>query len=132
MPKKAEVKMTVTNEEIQDLICTCFEGGDSPWIGTQTYVGSVPKEVGRRWYDNQPDLMDQPGPICLIEYDDPDEAEGLMTGSKLLTRADFERGLALMASDYPTAWGDFRTGNMDAFTGDAYMQLVVLGDVVYG
>lgn len=43
-----------------------------------------------------------------------------------------QRGLELMARDYPHHWHDVVTQNQDAITGDVFLQLCLFGEVRYG
>ena len=42
------------------------------------------------------------------------------------------KALKLMAKDYPEDLADFINENEDAITGDIFLQLAILGDVIYG
>jgi hypothetical protein len=60
--------------------------------------------------------------------DGPDEVEVTYK----LDRAAIERGLKLMAEEWPHHWRDLTTESADAFTGDVLIQLSVLGEIRYG
>lgn len=63
--------------------------------------------------------------------DEEDSGDPKRAKVHTITPESIQKGLDLMASDYPTAFSEFVT-EYDAITADAFLQLVTMGDVVYG
>lgn len=72
---------------------------------------------------------------------------GLLNGSRALKLKDVEadtpqtyalnlktiqKGLQLMADKWPKHWADFINEDGDDITGDVFLQLALLGDIIYG
>jgi hypothetical protein len=62
-----------------------------------------------------------------VEEGNPEEAQ-----EALLTDAAIQRGFEVLLQKYPRAYAELAEENGDAISGDALLQCVVLGDVVYG
>lgn len=65
-------------------------------------------------------------------YDDPNENEGSATGRKTIGPAELQAGVQKWADEYPTSFNDWCNDEADAGTGDTFLQMVVLGECVYG
>jgi len=50
----------------------------------------------------------------------------------VLNRETMAKGLRLMAENYPAHWANFWGGRGDAETGDVWLQLAVMGKLIYG
>ena len=64
---------------------------------------------------------------CKLTFKDAEEDTELS-----LDREAMKKGLELMMSKYPQHWADFIKDEYDAATSDVFLQLCVLGDIVYG
>jgi hypothetical protein len=64
----------------------------------------------------------------LIRFRDSEDGEKLGT----MDRDSLQRGLDLIAKDYPKHLADILKDNCDAETSDIFFQLSVMGEVVYG
>jgi len=129
MQNYIEVKATVRipNQKIQDMIITAVEGGSNYWAKF-------------RFPDN---YKDKYGSYELIPFkNDNIETYDCETGKLLgyLNRASIQVGLQLMA-DRKDLKGKvvparhfkaLATDNEDAETADVFMQLSVMGEIVYG
>lgn len=126
------VPLVVKCQRIQNLICTAFEGGSNDWLHSAAFVsgiGPVPSYnvvwYGREGFFAHPFAFD-------LTFDDPDKDEGNGKGRKRITNADLAPALALMAQNHPSHFADFMGENEDATTADVFMQMLVLGELVYG
>jgi hypothetical protein len=97
----------ITSSQIEELMSYAIEGGSTFWC--QQILG-LPKD-----YEE---------PFTLtVTYED---------GVKTISNADFKRALQQMADEYPTHFADIMQDEMDGDTGDAFLQLAVLGEITYG
>ena len=114
--------ITVSKENVSDLLCCAFEGGSNYWY--------MDLEVHRAKGDKRPSdytmvpLTDN-GYMSFIADDNPSTA-------LRLDIAAIRKGLELLHENYPRHWEDFVNGDFDATTGDVFLQLCVFTDIVYG
>ena len=129
------MKKELTVKDVAGLICTGMEGGIGYWCAISGYIdpspvpehtimgfdGETPPFRHNEWalYDG--------GAVLLDIEDDGEEPKTVR-----LDKAALKRGLELMPKVAPRHWQDFINENDDATTGDVFIQLCVLGEVVYG
>ncbi len=121
-----QVTTKISAKRIADLLVGAYEGGSNHWIAE---IALGPEVSGFGSDDYYPRIVRYPLSggyvnIRTIE-DDP----------KLSYRLDekaIKRGLNLMATKYPKHFSDFVQKNDDAITADIFLQLAVLGEIVYG
>ena len=94
------------------------------------------------WFDE--DGEEQPNPIIGDRYDVPESyfddvdngfsnlRANASKGFYALTTAKIQRGLRLLAVEYPEHFAWVMNDNSDADTGDFFLQLALFGKVVYG
>ncbi len=129
MEKYIEVKATVRipNEKIENLIVTAVEGGSNYWARFQ---------MPDNWKDKYKSYAQIPFEGGEIEVYDIETGELL----GVLNRTTIQTGLQLMADrkdmtgkQVPTRhFKALATDNEDAETADVFLQLAVLGEIVYG
>lgn len=86
------------------------------------------------WYA-QKEYFANPEWVVKVHFDKTGEEEGNGLDAELVDEATFRQGLQTMAYDHPTHFNDLVSddgGNADAITYDVLLQLIVLGEVVYG
>lgn len=124
---KIQVTMDIPEERVSDLLCCAFEGGS-------TYWASKIEVEGHRYYgaDYGHEVPMAGGRV--IVFQDPEEDGNLVPCPIILDKAACLVALQKMASAQEATrhWGDFVSENDDAWTGDYFLQLAVLGEVVYG
>lgn len=129
-----EIKTSVIQpvQRLADLVCNCIEGGGiSSWLGRFVLEEGDEVPKGEIWYAYGP--IYNPRLKVRVEYDDPDKGDdGDFTASKIVTFEDFRTGLRLFADNHRRHFNDWVEENDDAITADVFMQLVILGEVVYG
>ncbi len=131
-PDGFKVQIDVSARDVASLICSGFEGGVSYWCRIMDY--REPKVVrpvideDEVFKHNDYPLLDGGAVICRVF----DEGTDKKYAPLVLDRDAVQRGLTLMAEKYPRHWGDFLSTNYDACTGDVFLQLCLLGEVVYG
>ena len=129
MDKYIEVKATVRipEQKINDMIVTAVEGGCRYWASFQ-----FPKDWKEK-YQNYFEIPMQGGEIEVSDV----EADELLG---VLNRATIQTGLQLMANckdikgkQVPARhFKNLATDNEDAETADVFLQLAVIGEIVYG
>jgi len=128
MDKYIEVKakVRIPEQKINDMIVTAVEGGCRYWASFQ-----FPKEWKKK-YQNYFEIPMQGGEIEIFDVE-TDELLGL------LNRATIQTGLQLMANckdvkgkQFPARhFKNLTTDNEDAETADVFLQLAVMGEIVY-
>lgn len=125
-PRAVGVNVEVSDERLGDLLCCAFEGGTSYWCRIKRYEN--PDDVSVEYKHTELPLTKHGAVICIESSDLPDEE----LPEWRLDRAAVERGLKLLATEHPRHWGDFIAENDDADTADCFLQMCLLGEVVYG
>lgn len=128
MSETISVQQEISLEKVAGLICTGFEGGVGYWCCITGYV--EPENPRSVMEDGEVfPHIDYPltgGAVqCVSEVEDDSPTYTL----------DFEavkRGLKLMSEKYPRHFSDFMSDDYDADTGDVFIQLCLLGELVYG
>ena len=119
-----KVTKAFSNNTIYDLLVTAREGGSNYWM--DSYKCEKPKQDFTPVDGEVYKFADYPihGGRVIIKHDDGE--------SSILTRATIERGLKVMANEYPKHMDDILNENYDADTADVFLQCCVFGEVVYG
>jgi len=120
----------VTPRRVYDLVITGMECGS--YSSFELISGSWEKG----WRNADKGIGDSFAHVTIGDrYARAENEEGGATDEvkrAALTDAALERGLEVLAKKAPHLLGDFLADNEDAITGDAFLQCVVLGDVIYG
>jgi len=66
---------------------------------------------------------------CVLKYSNPDKGPDVL--ERVVTELCVQTALELMAEQYPHHFRDLISENDDIETADVFLQLLVLGDVVY-
>jgi hypothetical protein len=145
---------TIPAERVLGLVTTAFEGGVGYWAVIVGYEAppTPPEQWEHRSFEEslgQPKSKEHPvfrhseyplngGAVLVAEDEAFCRAGGIQEyiaqGGEVwrLDAEAVERGLALMAKTQPRHWANFVEENEDADTGDVFMQLALLGEVIYG
>jgi hypothetical protein len=109
-------RLGVTEEQIQTLLCSAWQGGINYWA-----------RIVDAQADTEP-VFEHDYPLCgSVTFED------LESGGRLtLDRTALHKGLAIMANKYPRHFAALKTGDDDAATADVMVQCAVFGDVIYG
>lgn len=137
-----EIKVTINDKKIYNLLCCAFEGGSNYWymIDAVQYPPGFTSEDYREGGKAQPDPksywawaqivpMQKGGKLTICTKED-DEVDGKKKWA--LNRAAIERGLKIMAEKYPTHFGDVIGETEDGNTGDVFLQCCLFGELVFG
>lgn len=126
------IVVTVTIEipikRIAELLSSAFEGGVGYWCRIIKYIKpETPRSVidNERIYKHTDYPLTGGAVVCVeTEIEDPHEL--------VLDGAAIERGIKLMQEKYPRHFNDFLMENEDATTGDVFVQMCLLGELIYG
>lgn len=135
----------IDDKRVADLLCTAFEGGIGYWAMIVGYKAPEKPWTGRDWKD-PPRYVNYPlsdgGAVYLFDAEEEWEdnaverlglAVGDVEGIWVLDKAAIERGMALFLSPkWSHQSSRFLAENEDAEVADVFVQLCVLGEVVYG
>jgi len=136
-----QVDVEVSEKDMMDLLCGAFEGGSRYWARMEMSKNAEPSEI-TRVYDlfAMEDKHVYPFflPFAGGEYKVIDVEENLPLG--LLNKEALERGMKLLASGKDKNgkvvpirhWRNFVDEMHDAETSDVYLQLCVMGEIVFG
>jgi hypothetical protein len=124
-PRSVGVNVEVSDERIADLLTTATEGACGYWCSVVRYENPDNETVEFKHVELP--LTAKGAVICIESSDGPPEGPEWR-----LDRAAVERGLRLMAEKEPRHWADFVSEQDDADTADAFLQLALLGEIVYG
>jgi hypothetical protein len=122
----------IPEQRIADLMVTAIETGISrDWCGgvywhSKDYDGDLPQGPDREVWYSLPETYQGVFTIEILEGEDDDEQ------SHIVNREGFEKAFRLMAENHPSHFADFLADNEDADTADVFLQLLALGEVVYG
>lgn len=117
-----EVKLNIllTNQDIDDIMCTALEGGINYWCGKAKVVG---KYLG----DYASEQISRDGTLKLYDAESGEEFE--------LTKEKFIKGLTKFLEDGRSdliSQGVIDTCCLDACDADAIIQYALFDEVVYG
>ena len=105
---------------LSSCFCCCFEqGASSEWLGQVKAPGYAEEAT----YEGEFAFH--------ISYDDGD-GEGDANASMTIDRQALETGLTDLKDKYPKHFADLLANNEDAETADVLLQVIALGEVVYG
>lgn len=117
----------VTDSDAWHLLVSAFEGGSNYWAridNSKPYFTAGNEKP----YTYLPDVPFLGGSIAVEQSDGGDYEPCPF----VLTRERCLAAFQLMAEKHPHHWQAVCVENTDAETGDVFLQLAVLGDVVYG
>lgn len=121
--------------DVASLLVSAMESGSGYWAQIEGYVEPMePRAVVDADLSEPPEVYphcDYPltgGAVLLRRIDEPKAALLRLDGEAI------ERGLRLLRDSKAGAlhWGHWLTEQHDATTGDVFLQLCVLGEIVYG
>lgn len=125
------ISIPVPMTKVHDTLISGFEGGANYWLREDDLLEGFRKPGSKLvWYGHK-EVFSQPFKAKL-RYDDPKKEEGNGAAVREITNKDLERGLALMATKAPRHFTDMLTDQGDSTTGDVLLQMILLGDIVYG
>ena len=118
-----KVTTIITNEAVEDLLCSAFEGGSNYWAQAEAHT----KPRAGATYLHQYPIRE--GSVIITDMENG--------GRKYtLDRSALQRGLEAMSKLEPGKgshhWADLLKGDTDATTGDVFLQMCLFGEIMYG
>lgn len=107
----------------KDLFVTAYEGACSYW-------GAVEIDIPRESEQAESEAVFESIWSDGVEYKVTDCEDGESLG--VINKANLKRGMRLMKQDYRWHHNDVTGENWDAITADVFLQLSVMGEIVYG
>ena len=119
------VTTTINHERVANLLCSAFEGGSNYWY-CDLEEGHVPDGVTYKFFHMELPLKG--GSVVFDVQGSAKEDDGQL----VLDGPAIQRGLQVMAKEYPSHLADVLTENDDSTTGDVFLQCCVFGKLIYG
>lgn len=118
-------------ERVVDLLTCGLEGGYSPWLGQIAYdlVPVQDYEAFERYGQAKFWAL---GGSMIFSFDGPNDNEGSFASKATVTKETLAEGLSRLASEATSHFADFLADNEDVETGDVFLQLMLLEEVIYG
>lgn len=116
----------ITDEMVDDILCTAMEGGSDYWTEYVTVIGTVPETVTSGMFPGEPPYASE----CLTRGFDLKWVDDEGT-AHTLTLAKMRRGIRKAAEHFgqtPLAFYE----DHDATGADVAVQFALLGEIVYG
>jgi hypothetical protein len=108
----------ITAHQIADLMTSAMEGGSGYWIASIT-----PRYLKHEEYSSADAYGPTMVPRTFKAEDDDNEY--------ILDFEAIQKGLQVMADNFPTDFGDLRNDEADADTADIFLQCCLFGDLIY-
>jgi len=121
---KFNIEIEISNDQVETLICSAFEGGSNYWMDFDTN----PLIKDFKWNSNNYPAQIVNGDVEVNIYDNANDEELLGR----LNTITIQQGLKIMVDKYPAYFADIINENDDAETGDVFMQCCIMGEVVFG
>lgn len=128
---EVEVKITqkVSEEAILDQLVSAFEGGSNYWYLVNSVEG-ITDEIRanknlatvEKWWE----AIKNGGKVVIHDAEEPEDHLGD------LTMESIQEGLQILAEKYPEIVSDIVEGTGDAETGDVFLQVCVMKEIVFG
>ena len=128
---KIKLETEITIERIKDLLCSAFEGGIDYWGNVKSRIG-LKEELKAEYFHEIPALG---GELTLFDNETDEELGKIDMESMKQAFEYMAAGTDKNGKDYPQFrdhFADFMGENDDAKTGDIFVQLAVMGEVVFG
>jgi len=123
MEETMKIEIEVPDQDIDDALCSAFEGGITYWARVARYTAFVQYEYVHEI------ALKEGGSVQLAVT----EGSGEDMEVKPLNRETIAAGLKIMAEKHPRHFGDLLGEcTQDATTGDVLVQLAVFGELVFG
>jgi hypothetical protein len=120
---------SISDEDINDLLVTAFEGGSNYWY----YLGHDAGEIYRKYGTRGTPTVDriflavQAGEsIPIRDAEDENEILGY------INTASIKKGTRLFKEQYPNNYSNLKLEEYDVEDADIWLQLVVLGELTFG
>ena len=116
---KTEISVIVSGQDIDDILCTAFEGGINYWCGGVKVVGEYLGEYAS-------DQISRGGTLKLFIEDEEEWAELTMDNLLIGVSKYLQKDTTIIYK------GELDTCQIDADIADQIIQYALFGDVIYG
>jgi len=118
--RQEQLKRNLDKQDIIDLFVTALEGGSNYWYFIPTLPNGVnsSEKIGNHILEG--------GYIVFYDVEDHSEILGTVDMNSIL------EAISLIKSQYPDVWENIILENADANDADVFLQLCVMGEVVFG
>jgi hypothetical protein len=127
---KVQPTIEISGQQIADQFVAAFEGGANYWMQRARLL-SKHELPERPWYCNGA-LFDADDFQIEVYFDRPEDPEGAGKGRKIIGPKDVRAGLELLSRNRAQRLAEILDESGDADTADEFMQMIVLGSLVYG
>jgi hypothetical protein len=118
------VQIEIDDERVFHLLTSALEGGSNYWYMMTEYHIPAGNEAPEFPWHKAPFL--EGGYTLFADKENPEDKTRYR-----LNREAMEKGLQLLAKEYPHHFKDFIEENDDAETADVWLQLSLFGEVLY-
>lgn len=122
---KVKVEYEITGQQIADLMTTAIEQGYD-WFGYVSLLKGATEAKENTWYAD-PKLWDGDFQIEVEELDD----DGYVVESHVIDTEKFQKGLQVLADQFPKVFANITGDNHDANTADMMLQCICFGEEKY-
>jgi hypothetical protein len=122
-----KIAIEIEDQKIKDQIITALEGGSNYWYYLKDLSMLPAKKEGEALSERiARAVMDEDISVPVYDIEDEDECLGF------LNKGNIQRGLTIMAGEYPQTTKDIIMEQGDATTADVFFQHAVMGEMVFG
>jgi len=123
--------------DIASVVVTAIEGGSSYWCARYDIRAAVKARAAEAKIEERP--LYSAGAFYLLagwsiefHHDGPDSEEGAADVKTALNYGRVIRALSLLADKYPAILARIVSENYDADDADVFLQLALMGEVIFG
>jgi len=120
--------MNITDQNIDDIICTAFEGGINYWCRCANVADAD-------WHGAEyaSDVVSRGGTLFVIDDEDP-KRELLLTKEKMIASIPivFQRVMDKRGAGRRSSLEEWLDGEYDAGDADMIIQQALFGEIIYG
>lgn len=126
---KVKTEIELLESDVDSLLVSALEGGSRDWAMIEAKVDGKKDKANGCKYLSDYILKGSGLVISNGTEEDPKSKDFVKT---TVTRDMVQGCLHLMARDYPAEFATIKSDDCDAVIGDMFLQLCVLGKVIYG
>ena len=124
---KIEMEIEVTDQDIDDIVCTAFEGGINYWCGHVEPVGNLGVDV-----EYTHEQIAKGGYLYLYDIED-DEEKWILTKSRLLNGIKMYINNSITRNWDSIVYGnEIDTSEVDSNIADMIIQFALFEEIIYG
>jgi hypothetical protein len=126
---KIKTEVELTESDVESLLVSALEGGSRDWAMIEAKVdGKNDKANGCKYLSDY--VLKGSGLVISNGTEESSDNKDFV--KTVVNRQRVQVALELMAQQDPSAFNDIKSDDCDAVTGDIFLQICVLGKVIYG